>query len=249
METKRKQINNSFYDELHDMWKGVSNHPIALLCAENKVRTPWIAGQIDQFYPQGCTILDIGCGGGLLTNPLAKKGHHVTGVDLSVSSLEFARRSDATGRVLYLQADAHNLPMQDETFDVVCAMDLLEHVDKPDLVIAQASRLLKPSGLFFFHTFNRTLLSYILVIKGVEWFVKNTPKDMHLYSYFIKPSELKTFCDKAHLEVISLQGFIPDAKKWSFWKTAFSRQISPDFSFCFSSSLQTGYIGYAKKHK
>lgn len=249
METKRKQVNNSFYDELHEMWNGVSNHPIALLCAENTVRTPWITGKIDQFYPKSCTILDIGCGGGLLTNPLAQKGHHVTGVDLSVSSLDFARKSDTTGKVLYLQADAHNLPMQDETFDVVCAMDLLEHVDNPGLVIAQASRLLKPSGLFFFHTFNRTLLSYILVIKGVEWFVKNTPKDMHLYSHFIKPSELKTFCDKAHLEVLSLQGLVPDAKKWSFWKTALSRQISPDFSFCFSSSLRTGYIGYAKKHQ
>ncbi|MCX6986540.1 MAG: bifunctional 2-polyprenyl-6-hydroxyphenol methylase/3-demethylubiquinol 3-O-methyltransferase UbiG [Chlamydiae bacterium] len=248
METKRKQINNTFYDGLHEKWNGVSNHPIALLCAENGVRTPWIAEKIDKFYPEPCKVLDIGCGGGLLTNPLARKGHEVTGIDLSQPSLDFAKQSDDTNSVVYLYADAHKIPLESGSFDVICAMDLLEHVDNPCLVIEQAARLLKPSGVFFFHTFNRNLLSYLLVIKGVEWFVKNTPKNMHLYSHFIKPEELEGFCKGSNLEVLSIEGFVPDMKKWSFWKTALTREIAPDFSFCFSTSLLTGYIGYARKN-
>jgi len=247
METKRKQVNNAFYDTLNEHWQGREDHPIALLLAENAVRTPWISSVIKSSFSTPCHVLDIGCGGGHLTNPLAQEGHKVVGIDLSEPSLAWAKKQDVTQSVKYLTADAKKLPMEEGSFDIVCAMDLLEHVDNPEEVIKEASRVLKPGGYFFFHTFNRTWLSYLLVIKGVEWFVKNTPPDMHVYSHFIKPSELKTFCSTFSLNIESIQGFVPNAQKRAFWKTALTRKIDKDFTFTFSKSLLTGYAGYAKK--
>jgi 2-polyprenyl-6-hydroxyphenyl methylase / 3-demethylubiquinone-9 3-methyltransferase len=247
MENKRRKVNNAFYDTLNDQWQGREDHPIALLLAENAVRTPWISSVIKSSFSNPCHVLDIGCGGGHLTNPLAQEGHKVVGIDLSEPSLAWAKKQDVTESVRYLTADAKKLPMEEGSFDIVCAMDLLEHVDNPEEVIKEASRVLKPGGYFFFHTFNRTWLSYLLVIKGVEWFVKNTPPNMHVYSHFIKPSELNAYCSAYSLKIDSIQGFVPDAQKKAFWKTAINRKIDKDFSFIFSKSLLTGYVGYAKK--
>jgi len=247
MDSKNKQVNNAFYDELNHMWEGSKNHPIALLKAENKIRNPWISKTIDEHGFTKADILDIGCGGGLLTNPLALKGHKVVGIDLSASSLEWAKKQDSTSTAKYLQANAEKLPFAAESFDVVCAMDLLEHVPNPQSVINEAARVLKPNGLFFFHTFNKTWMSYLLIIKAVELFVKNTPKDMHLYSHFIKPKDLKTWCKKNSLEIDFLQGLIPDIRRLAFWKTAFTREIDEDFTFTFTKSFATGYVGYARK--
>lgn len=247
MERKEKSVNNTFYDELNEQWLGNNEHPIGLLVAENKVRTPWVIETIAKHYSTPCSVLDIGCGGGLLTNPLALKGHDVVGIDLSQKSLDFAAQQDSTKKATYLHASAEDLPFVSEQFDVTCAMDLLEHVQNPHRVIEEAARVTKKGGLFFFHTFNRNLLSYLLVIKGVEWFVKNTPKDMHLYSHFIKPNELTSFCKASNLEVQYLKGLSPDPKKWSFWKTACTRKVADTFPFYFCNNLLTGYVGIAKK--
>lgn len=247
MAIKGREVNNVFYDTLDSLWDGAADHPIALLRAENAVRTPWVQSMIKRTFTNSCSVLDIGCGGGLLTNPLALDGHHVVGIDLSEPSLEWAKKSDTTKSAIYLKADAKCIPLPDESFDVICAMDLLEHVTDPELVIKEASRLLKPDGHFYFHTFNRSLLSYLLVIKGVEWFVKNTPKDMHIYSHFITPKELKNWCNTHQLTVNEVNGFVPDMKKAAFWKTAITRKIDKNFSFKFSKSIATGYVGYATK--
>ncbi|HEY4254745.1 MAG TPA: bifunctional 2-polyprenyl-6-hydroxyphenol methylase/3-demethylubiquinol 3-O-methyltransferase UbiG, partial [Chlamydiales bacterium] len=178
-------INNAFYDELGSEWLNRFDHPIALLRAENRTRVPWIVNEIGERVMGPAKVLDVGCGAGLLTNQLSLEGHTVSGVDLSDSSLEVAKRTDTTQNVQYLKANAYCLPFPNETFDVVSAMDVLEHVEEPNCLIAEASRVLKPNGVFFFHTFNRNLLSYLLIIKGVEWCVKNAPKNMHVYPLFI----------------------------------------------------------------
>jgi 2-polyprenyl-6-hydroxyphenyl methylase/3-demethylubiquinone-9 3-methyltransferase len=247
MERKKTKVNNAFYDTLNDTWSGRDDHPIALLLAENRVRTPWIADQVQKEFDRPCNILDIGCGGGHLSNHLATMGHQLSGIDLSEPSLSFAKSQDTTHSVAYEKADACHLPFEENQFDVVCAMDLLEHVDHPKIVIEEASRVLKPGGLFFFHTFNRTILSYLLIIKAVEWFIPNTPKNLHVFSHFITPKEMKNWCQNACLHVNVLQGFIPDSRKKSFWRTALTRTVSEEFSFRFSSSLSTGYVGIAKK--
>lgn len=244
---KQNTVNNTFYDSLNSLWHSGNAHPIALLRAENSLRNPWIRTILENRIGKKCTILDIGCGGGLLTNTLAKAGHAVFGIDLSENSLEMGRQKDDTASVTYLQASAEALPFPDETFDVVCAMDLLEHVEDPALVIAEAGRVLKKNGLFFFHTFNRTFLSWLMVIKGVEWCVRDTPPHMHLYNFFITPDEIKEMCFAKQMKVEKIVGMIPDMKSIAFWKMVLLREVPDNFRFHFTSSLKTGYTGYAVK--
>lgn len=239
-------VNNAFYDELGSCWYEGINHPITLLRAENAVRNPWIAHIVAAHYARAVRILDVGCGGGLLSNFLAEQGHTVTGIDLSAPSLQVAKERDKTQRVDYIRADALNLPFEQESFDVVCAMDILEHVAQPEQLIAQASRVLKPGGLFFFHTFNRNLLSYLLIIKGVEWFIPNVPKHLHLYSFFIKPQELCKACLQSHLTVQQMRGLHPKFST-ALLSLPFTKKMLPDVSFCFSKTLLTGYCGFASK--
>lgn len=240
-------INNAFYEELQEGWYENQNHPIALLRAENAIRTPWIISELSKRFSPLASLLDIGCGGGLLSNAVQKAGYRATGIDLSESSLEIARRFDTTGQVQYIKANAYALPFADESFDAVSAMDVLEHVEEPDLLIAEASRVLKKGGIFFFHTFNRNFLSYLVIIKGVEWFVRNTPKNMHVYPLFIKPSEIKILCSNCGLQTSSIIGLRPKFLSLSFFKMLATRKVPIDFSFCFSKSLLTGYCGIAEK--
>ncbi|HSX13969.1 MAG TPA: bifunctional 2-polyprenyl-6-hydroxyphenol methylase/3-demethylubiquinol 3-O-methyltransferase UbiG [Chlamydiales bacterium] len=241
-QTCSQTINNAFYEDLSEGWYTDTNHPIALLRAENAVRVPWIIREIGEHK----SVLDIGCGAGFLTNALALKGHTVTGIDISQSSIDIAQKYDTTKSVIYRKADAYSLPFSDQSFDVVCAMDILEHVETPQRLISEAARVLKPNGLFFFHTFNRNLLSYLLIIKGVEWFVPNTPKNMHVYSLFIKPKQLSQLCLRSGLTPIKFHGFRPKFSK-EVWKMFFTHKIPDNFSFTFSKSLKTGYCGYAIK--
>lgn len=247
MQRAKNQINNAFYEELGENWYESHDHPIAFLRKENALRNPWIVSNIKTHIGEHAHVLDVGCGAGFLTNTLAQKGHHVTGIDLSLSSLETAKTFDVTKQVRYLQAHAEALPFENESFDVVCAMDLLEHIEHPDLCIAEASRVLKKDGLFFFHTFNRNPLSWLLIIKGVEWCISSTPSHMHIYRLFIKPSELERICQKNQLKIETLLGLRPDFKTKAFWTMVFKGSIPEDFTFTFCSSLKTGYVGFAKK--
>ncbi|HXF28508.1 MAG TPA: bifunctional 2-polyprenyl-6-hydroxyphenol methylase/3-demethylubiquinol 3-O-methyltransferase UbiG [Chlamydiales bacterium] len=242
-------INNDFYEMLQDGWYTASNHPVGLLRAENAVRNPWIANEIKKRVGKGALVLDIGCGAGLLTNYLALNGCDVSGIDISANSLEIARQYDATKKVRYVVANAYELPFHDESFDVVCAMDVLEHVEKPEQLIHEAARVLKPGGLFFFHTFNRNFLSYLVAIKGIEWFVKNAPKNMHVYDLFIKPKELRAMMQKELLEVTFLTGLVPCFWKSSFWKMLFTGIVPDNFRFTFMNNTMTGYCGIAKKQE
>lgn len=240
-------INNEFYDHLGDAWIERFDHPVALLRRENAVRTPWVIQELSQRIARKARILDIGCGAGLLTNPLAEEGHCVTGIDLSESSLAVAKKQDSTGQVEYLRANAYSLPFPNHSFDAVCAMDILEHVEEPYLLIAEASRVLKIGGLFFFHTFNRNAFSYLTVIKGVEWFVKNTPPQMHVYPLFITPDELKEHFEAYKLKAIHWIGLAPKIFSWATLKMLLTGSVPPNFSFQFSRWLFTGYCGIAEK--
>ena len=136
METEQQvragcEINNQFYNDLHDAWYEENNHPIALLRAENAVRNPWILKTVQDYKKGACKILDIGCGGGLLSNELARAGHTVTGVDISQTSLDQAKKRDSAGTVNYICCDAAKIPFEKDSFDVVCAMDFLEHIEEP----------------------------------------------------------------------------------------------------------------------
>jgi 2-polyprenyl-6-hydroxyphenyl methylase / 3-demethylubiquinone-9 3-methyltransferase len=247
MERKTGLVNNDFYDDLHEAWKEGIHHPIALLRSENTVRNPWIQNIIHDHFSSSVSVLDIGCGGGLLTSYLNMQGHKVTGIDLSQGSLDFAKKQDLASKINYVYASADSLPFEDSSFDVVCAMDLLEHVDDYKKVISEASRVLKPGGLMFFHTFNRNALSYIMIIKGVEWFVKNTPQNMHHYDHFIKPKELKSCLEQYGLKTSLIQGLVPDPLSKGFWKMLLRKTVDDSFRFKFIKNTFTGYVGFAQK--
>ena len=239
-------VNNEWYADLGARWYTADDTPIALLRAESRHRNPWVAYQIAQQLGGDRNVLDLGCGAGFLSNYLADKGHHVTGIDTTTENLVVAKLHDGTRRVAYQKADACELPFLDGEFDVVCAMDLLEHVEEPHKLIAEASRVLRPGGLFFFHTFNRNWLSNLIVIKGVEWFVKNTPKDLHVLRMFLTPQELIAMMNARGLDVVELRGSRPRFG-WPLWRMLVTGRVGDDFAFTFTPSTKLGYTGVAKK--
>lgn len=243
---KRGKVNNEIYHSYGERWYGAADDPVALLRAEARARNPWIASEIRRRLSSSkARVLDIGCGAGFLANHLALQGFDVTGIDASETSLEVARRYDSTGSVDYRSGDASRLEFMDGTYDVACALDFLEHVEDPIRVLQEASRVLKAGGLFFFHTFNRNLLSWLVVIKGVEWFVSNTPRDMHSLRYFIKPAELRRMCRECGLDMVLCRGFNPKIAQSAFWKMLFTGRVGDDFTFGFTRSTLLGYTGLA----
>lgn len=241
-------INNTIYDELGERWYTATDDPVALLRAESRLRTSWVLSELrEHFGERTLTVLDVACGGGFLANPLASAGHKVTGIDLSQDSLDVAQRHDLTHSATYLSMDARALAFPDGHFDVVCMMDFLEHLSDRDMVIREASRVLKPGGGFFFHTFNRTPISGLIAIKGVEWFVKNTPKNMHVYDLFLTPSELRALCALHQLDIEVIRGVRPKVFTVAFLKMLFTGRVSDAFKFEFTRSQKIGYCGRARK--
>lgn len=240
-------INNEAYDQLAERWYEAQDDPIALLRNQHKVEMPWILEEIRRNIGYRAEILDMGCGAGFLSNDLALAGHSVTGIDLSTSSLKVAEDRDRTHTVRYQQGDVYQVPFPRESFDVVAAMDLLEHVSDPSKVIAEATRVLRPGGLFFFNTFNKNPLAWLVVIKGMEWFVKNTPKDYHVYSLFIDPNKLREWMDDVGLETMAIRGIRPVFAQKALFELMRTGVVPKDFRFKFTKFPLIAYTGYAKK--
>ncbi len=240
---KAPSVNNAVYDSLGRRWLEADDDPIALLRAESRARNPWI---LKTLQDRGCRkILDVGCGAGFLSSYLSQNGMTVTGLDASLPSLDVARGQDPSSESVYLQGDARSLPFSDQVFDSVCAMDFLEHVDEVSVVLGEAARVLRPGGLFFFHTFNRNPLSRLVVIQGVEWFVKNTPKDLHVYRNFIRPEELEKSLSQSGLELEECFGYGPRIFQWPLMRLLATGRVSSDFVFERKKSLALGYTGFA----
>lgn len=167
------------------------------------------------FITQGCgglrhkTILDVGTGGGLLAEAMARQGATVTGIDLAAEGLQAARDHAAVNnlQIHYQQIAVEELAdAQPESFDVVTCMEMLEHVPDPAGVINACSRLLKPEGDAFFATLNRHPKSYLMAIIGAEYVLGLLPKGTHDYQKFIRPSELLGMTRKANLQTLALKG-------------------------------------------
>ncbi len=242
------QINNAIYDDYGDKWYTADDDPIALLRHESKAKLPWVLDKIKMHFanPENTTVLDVGCGGGFLSNALATHYYKVTGVDMSVESLNVAKRHDATKTVTYLEADAYKLPFANESFDVITAMDFLEHVEHPEQVVKEISRILKPKGIFIFHTFNRNILAYVVIIKLVEWFIKNSPKNIHLLRMFIKPHELENYCLLNQIVVKDMTGIKPVFSTIPI-KNYFTGLVPKTMRFELTKSLLLSYMGYGIK--
>ncbi len=172
----------------------------------NPLRLDWIAGHAAL---EGAEVLDVGCGGGILAEAMARRGARVTGIDLSEKALRVAElhlhESSLSIHYQKTSVEDHALAHA-ETFDVVTCMELLEHVPDPASMVAACARLVRPGGQVFFSTINRNPKSYLFAVVGAEYILGLLPKGTHDYMRFIKPSELARWSRAAGLRVDELLG-------------------------------------------
>ena len=157
----------------------------------------------------GKRVIDIGCGGGILSESMARLGAEVTGIDLADKPLKVAQLHalDAGISVDYQAIAAEDLAqMAPASFDVVTCMEMLEHVPDPAAVVQACASLAKPGGHVFFSTINRNLKAYLFAVIGAEYILRLLPKGTHDYAKFITPAELSQYCRSAELEVEALKG-------------------------------------------
>ncbi len=157
----------------------------------------------------GKTVIDIGCGGGILAESMVEKGATVTGIDMGEAPLSVAKLHGLESGISvdYQRATAeHMAEQQPEKFDVVTCMELLEHVPDPASVIQACARLVKPGGTVFFSTINRNPKSYLFAIIGAEYLLRLLPKGTHDYAKFIRPSEMESWARHAGLKMCDLTG-------------------------------------------
>jgi len=157
----------------------------------------------------GKTVLDIGCGGGILSEAMAARGAHVTGIDLADKPLKVAQLHllESGREVEYIKVAAEELARERPGhYDVVTCMELLEHVPDPAATVRACSDLVKPGGWVFFATINRNPKSYLFAVVGAEYVLKMLPRGTHDYAKFIKPSELAAMCRTSGLAVADVIG-------------------------------------------
>lgn len=180
---------------------------LAALHAINPLRLDWI----DRQRPlAGCRVLDVGCGGGILAEAMARKGAQVLGIDLADKSLKIAQLhalESGTSSVTYLNADAETLAHERAgQFDLVTCMEMLEHVPDPASVVAACARLLKPGGTVCFSTLDRNPKSFLFAIVGAEYLLGLVPRGTHQYARMLRPSELARFGRDAGLALTASSG-------------------------------------------
>ncbi|HEX6016875.1 MAG TPA: bifunctional 2-polyprenyl-6-hydroxyphenol methylase/3-demethylubiquinol 3-O-methyltransferase UbiG [Burkholderiaceae bacterium] len=188
------------------------------LHALNPLRLDWI----DTLAPlRGRRVLDVGCGGGILAEAMARRGAAVTGIDLAAKPLKIARLHalDAGVQGLeYLEVSAEELAQQRPgAFDSVTCMEMLEHVPQPESVVRACAALARPGAHLFFSTINRNAKAFAFAIVGAEHVLRLLPKGTHEYARFIRPSELARACRAAGLEVIDLKGMQYNPLTGRYW--------------------------------
>lgn len=190
---------NKFSDLAHKWWDKTSEfkplHDI------NPLRLNYVDQAVSL---AGKTVLDVGCGGGILSESMAEKGAIVTGIDLSEKALKVAQLHsldsgvDVNYRLIAVEELAEETPA---SFDVVTCLEMLEHVPNPASVVQACAKLVKPGGHVFFSTINRNAKAYVFAVIGAEYVLNMLPKGTHDYAKFLKPSELASFIRNSNLSL------------------------------------------------
>jgi len=187
----------------------------------NPLRLAWI----DDIVPlAGKRVLDIGCGGGILADAMARKGAEVLGIDLAGKALKVAQLhalEAQTPGVSYREVSAEALAdEQPESFDVVTCMEMLEHVPDPSSVVRACAALVKPGGHVFFSTINRNAKAFVFAIVGAEYILNLLPRGTHEFAKFIKPSELAAYARAAGLDLEHTRGMEYNPLTRHYWLSA-----------------------------
>jgi len=183
----------------------------------NPLRLNYIDGKVDL---KGKRVLDVGCGGGILSESMSRKGADVTGIDLGEKALKVAQLHKLESgvavnyRLVSVEALAQEMP---ESFDVVTCMEMLEHVPDPAAVVRACSALVKPGGTLFFSTINRNPKAYLFAVIAAEYILNLLPRGTHDYEKFIKPSELSSWGRQAGLNVVGLKGMSYNPLTRHYW--------------------------------
>jgi len=208
-----------FSDLAHHWWDTESEFkPLHQI---NPLRLEWING-IAPLHDRD--VLDVGCGGGILADSMARKGAVVTGIDLATKSLRVAQLhalEAETPRIRYEEVAVEALAArQPASFDVVTCMEMLEHVPDPESVVKACADLVKPGGWVFFSTLNRNVQSFAQAIVAAEYLLNLLPRGTHEYAKMIRPSELAGFCRAAGLNVLHAKGLQHNPITGRYWLSA-----------------------------
>lgn len=257
-----ERIDNDLYQTAGDIWRQPDSPFFLMQSSFNPARVGFfkrkLLGELN-IDPQGKTALDVGCGGGILSEEIARLGFTVTGIDPSLPSLRIAAAHAQAGglRINYEQGSGEAIPYRDDSFDIVFCCDVLEHVRDVEKVIAEISRVIKPGGVFCYDTFNRTFLSKLVAIYIAQvwkrWAL--APPNLHVWEMFIKPNELKTLLGRHDLEWREHRGLgpnVPPLKALGYLRRRARgeltyRDLGERISAVESGHLAIMYVGYAIK--
>ncbi|MBH1957688.1 MAG: bifunctional 2-polyprenyl-6-hydroxyphenol methylase/3-demethylubiquinol 3-O-methyltransferase UbiG [Burkholderiales bacterium] len=208
-----------FSDLAHRWWDKESEfRPLHEI---NPLRLEWIN---DLAPLSGLRVLDVGCGGGILADSMARKGATVLGIDLATKALKVAQLhalETQTQGVEYREISAESLAVERPgSFDVVTCMEMLEHVPDPASVVKACAALVKPGGQVFFSTINRNAKAFLFAIVGAEYVLNMLPRGTHEYAKLIKPSELAGYCRAAGLDFMQSKGMEYNPLTRHYWLSA-----------------------------
>jgi len=193
------------FEKIADRWWD-PNSEFRPLHQINPLRLGWIDNAVGGL--KGRKVLDLGCGGGILSEAMSKRGAEVLGVDPAEKSIKIAKiHAEKCGsNVQYEYSSSEDLVSKNKMFDVITCMEMLEHVDDPEMEIKNCAALLKPSGFLVISTINRNLKSFLFAIVGAEYVLKLLPIGTHSYDKFLKPSEVSCNARDADLREIDIIG-------------------------------------------
>ena len=224
-----------FSDLAHRWWDPESEfRPLHQI---NPLRLEWINGLAPL---TGKRVLDVGCGGGILADAMARKGAEVLGIDLSSKSLKVAQLhalEAQTAGVSYREVSAETLAAeQPGQFDLVTCMEMLEHVPDPASIVRACSTLVKPGGWVFFSTLNRNPKSFLFAIVGAEYVLNLLPRGTHEYAKMLRPSELAAHCRAAGLDLQGTRGMQYNPLTRHYW---LSNDTSVNYLFATRKAAST----------
>lgn len=257
-------IDNDMYSRDDFGWwdNDADSTGVLLRCFINPIRFAYfmqVLARMPHRAALGSKVLDVGCGGGYLCEEFAGAGFDVTGIDPSRNTLAAAKAHAVQNHLLvdYQEGRAEQITLDDGSFDYVSCCDVLEHVDDIDKAISEISRVLKPHGLFFYDTINRTFASWLVVIKIAQewkcsaWEAPNT----HEWKRFVKPSELRAIMDNNGLIMSGIEGIVSGNSGSVIWRAIRERakgritrhEMGVRFGFKRSNKTGISYMGYAMK--